>query len=126
MDNPTIERYTTKFNKKIQSLYINIEISVRIKNKTSKNSRKRTQGVKQGCPLSPLLFNLYVDELTREWKEQLNTHYLLNDTTLDTLLFADDQIVVADSEDNMQRAIYKLEKLSKTYNLKISTKKTKV
>jgi hypothetical protein len=45
---------------------------------------------------------------------------------LNTLLFADDQVVLADSEDNLQRAVYKLSNIVNKYNLKMSAKKTKV
>jgi hypothetical protein len=45
---------------------------------------------------------------------------------LKTLLFADDQVVLADSEDNLQRAVYKLSTIANKYNLKMSAKKTKV
>ena len=32
-------------------------------NGISEDSRAFTQGVRQGCPLSPVLFNLYLDEV---------------------------------------------------------------
>jgi len=34
-----------------------------------------------------------------------------------TLLFADDQLIIADTEDNLQRAVYLLYNISKEYNL---------
>jgi len=34
-------------------------------NGISEDSRAITQGVRQGCPLSPVLFNLYLDEVIR-------------------------------------------------------------
>ena len=43
-----------------------------------------------------------------------------------TLLFADDQLIIADTEDNLQRAVYLLYSISKEYNLEIATGKTKV
>jgi len=45
-----------------------------------------------------------------------------------TLLFADDQVIIQDSEDKLQRSIYMrvLTQMSKDYNLKISTDKTKI
>jgi retron-type reverse transcriptase len=92
----------------IQSLYANTKINISMRNKTSAKYRETTQGVKQGCPLSPILLNLYVDEVTREWQKELQTHYITENISLNTLLFADDQVVLADSEDNLQRAVYKL------------------
>jgi hypothetical protein len=45
---------------------------------------------------------------------------------LNTLLFADDQEIIQDSEDKLQKFVYIINQMSKDYNLKISTDKTKV
>jgi len=45
---------------------------------------------------------------------------------LNTLLFADDQVIIQDSEDKLQKSIYLLNQMCKDYNLKISTDKTKL
>ena len=45
---------------------------------------------------------------------------------INTLLFADDQVVIQDTEDKLQKSVYILHQLSKDYNLKISTDKTKI
>jgi hypothetical protein len=42
-----------------------------------------------------------------------------------TLLFADDQVVIADTEDNLQEAARKLHRLITEYGLTISVQKTK-
>ena len=43
-----------------------------------------------------------------------------------TLLFADDHVIIRDSEDKLQKSVYILNRMSKDYNLKISTHKTKI
>jgi hypothetical protein len=43
-----------------------------------------------------------------------------------TLLFADNQLIIADTEDNLQKAVYLLYSLFKEYNLEIATGKKKV
>jgi hypothetical protein len=45
---------------------------------------------------------------------------------LNTLLFADDQIIIHDSEDKLQKSVHLSNQMSKDYNLKISTDKTKI
>jgi hypothetical protein len=45
---------------------------------------------------------------------------------LNTLLFADDQFIISATEDNLQQVLYLLHRISKEYNLGITTKKTKV
>jgi hypothetical protein len=47
-------------------------------------------------------------------------------TPLSTLLFADDHIIIQANEDQLQRALHKLNVISKMYNLKISTQQTKI
>jgi len=42
------------------------------------------------------------------------------------LLFADDQGILQDSGDKFQKSVYILNQMSKDYNLKISTDKTKI
>jgi hypothetical protein len=48
-----------------------------------------------------------------------------NESTIKTVLYADDQLLVAKSEDELQMAAHRLSNIAKKYNLKISTSKTK-
>jgi len=41
-------------------------------------------------------------------------------------LFVDDKIIIADKEDNLQKAVYLLYNISKDYNWEIATKKKKI
>jgi len=85
------------------------------------------QGVRQGCNLSLALFNIYIDELLRNWKHKADAGIMLKISIyLNTLLFADDQVIIQDSEDKRQKSVYILNQKSKDYNLKISTDKTKI
>jgi len=45
---------------------------------------------------------------------------------LNTLIFADDQAIIQDSEDKLQKSVYLLNQMSKDYNFKISMDKTKL
>jgi hypothetical protein len=49
----------------IQKIYVENIIRVDARNGISEDSRTTTQGVRQECPLSPVLFNLYLDEIIR-------------------------------------------------------------
>jgi hypothetical protein len=82
--------------------------------------------VRQGCLLSPVLFNLYLDEVIRTWLTKLKTSKYFKEQIFNTLLISDDQFIISDTEDNLQQAIYLLHRISKEYNLEIATKKKTV
>ena len=92
-------------------------IQINTGNGTSEDFR-----IRQGCPLSPVLLNLYLDEVTRTWLMSK----CFNELICNTLLFADDQFIISDTEDNFQKAVYLLYNKSKQNNLEIATNKTKV
>jgi len=48
-------------------------IKVNAGNGISEDSRAITQGVRQGCTLSLVLFNLYLDEIIMIWLQKLKT-----------------------------------------------------
>ena len=60
------------------------------------------------------------------WNQKLKLSKYFKELIFNTLLFADDQLIIAGTEDNLQRAVYLLYKISKEYNLEIATGKTKV
>ena len=57
----------------IQKIYMENIITVNAGTGISEDSRAITQGVRQGCPLSPVLFNLYLDEVIRIWLQKIKT-----------------------------------------------------
>jgi len=110
----------------VKSMYTNTNITIKMQSHESKPI-KTNQGLKQGCSMSPTLFNIYIDNTVREWDQTIETGIKLNQhTKIKTILFADDLLIIQSSENDLQRAIYKLYLVCKKYNMKISTKKTKV
>jgi hypothetical protein len=86
-------------------------------NGISEDSRVITQGVRQSYPLSPVLFNLYLVEVTRIWLKKLKTSKYFKELIFKTLLFAVDQFTLSDTEDNLQKPVYSL------YNTQLSQKR---
>ena len=56
-----------------------------------------TIGVKQGCPLSPTLFGMYVDEVLDYIERDGNRGTQLVGTWIPLLLYADDIVLIFDS-----------------------------
>src|ERR1043165_833317 len=55
----------------IGSLYMGQQVRIRIEGEYSEPG-KIGRGVRQGCPLSPILFNIYIEEVIRETLEEVN------------------------------------------------------
>lgn len=61
-------------------------------------------GVNQGDTLSPTLFALYINDLATEIKS-LNKGIEIGNTVISTLLYADDIVLIADSENDLQEML---------------------
>jgi len=57
---------------------------------------------------------------------EIKTSKYFKELIFNTLLFADVQFIISDTENNLQKAIYLLYNIYKEYNVEIATKKTKV
>ena len=54
-----------------------------------------SDGAKQGCALSPILYNILINDLIEYLKEAVEGIEIEN-TKINTLLFADDVVLIAD------------------------------
>lgn len=84
-----------------------------------------TKGLKQGCCLSPTLFKIYLQGVLENWQKKCKCMGIeLNGNWLYTLLFADDQVVVANDEDDLAYMMRKLIEEYSKWGLNINTMKT--
>jgi RNA binding exosome subunit len=83
------------------------------------------KGVRRGCGLSPDLLYIYINKAMKEWKQTTQSGIQLRSgKIIQTILYADDQVITAESEDELQ-IVNELDKIVKKYGTKISTTKTK-
>lgn len=85
-----------------------------------------TKGLRQGCSLSPTLFKIYLSKALENWQRKCKHMGIpIGDENLYTLLFADDQIITAGDEDDIQYLLRKVIEEYDKWGLTLNTEKTK-
>ena len=79
--------------KAIRSLYEKSEACVRVKDELS-GWFLISQGVRQGCVMSPWLFNVFMDKMVPEGMENFVGGVKVSTTEVSVVLFADDVMVL--------------------------------
>jgi hypothetical protein len=109
----------------IKSIYRNTKVRIKI-NEDLSEPIPTNKGARQGCGLSPILFNIYINKIVQEFKTMTKKGIQLNNRKyINTILYADDQILMATSEDELQKTAYHLNLIARKYNMTISSTKTK-
>ncbi|KAH7307766.1 hypothetical protein KP509_22G076800 [Ceratopteris richardii] len=85
-----------------------------------------TIGVKQGCPLSPMLFGLYIDEIVDFIQQQEGDGIEVRGSTVHILLYADDIVLVSESAKGLQHHPHGLDDFCRQRGLSVNLGKTKV
>ena len=106
----------------VRSLYSNIAARVRVGDQVSRSVRT-LQGVRQGCPLSPVLFNCFVDELSKRLREA-GYGVRIGEEDLHALLYADDVVILAKTPEELQELISIVNKFCSEWHMSLNTRKS--
>lgn len=82
---------------------------------------KIKRGVLQGDPLSPLLFNLVMEEVRKNLSPRI--HATLGTTPVNALLFADDVVLLAQTTEGLQANVNKFTEGLRRFGLQLNARK---
>ena len=113
-----------RMHKAIASLYESVKCCVRV-NAFKTDIFEVNCGLKQGCTLSTLLFNLYVNDLVTKINS-LDIGIEIDGEKVAVMLYADDLVLISASEDDLQILLNELHIWCSTNSLKINEQKSNI
>jgi hypothetical protein len=110
----------------IYEIYKRNLIAVRLQAETSE-CKTVNCGARQGCSLSLLLFVIYMNKIIQKWKVTRHGNIPINrNVNIDTMLFADDQVLLAKSEDDLQYSVHNFNNIASEFSTEINAEETRV
>ncbi len=111
----------------IKAIYSKVLYSIRTSHNTL-DPITSNLGLKQGCPLSPLLFNLYINDIPKYLNAMTTSknNITLQGEDVDHFLYADDLVILSSSRAGLQEKLHGLGAFADAKELTINTKKSKV
>ena len=85
------------------------------------------KGVRQGCILSPCLFNLYTDYIMQNARlNESQTGIKIAGRNINNLRYADDTTLTTESKEELKSHLMKVKEKSEKAGLKLNIQKTKI
>ena len=114
----------SKFVKLLINLYSGIKSCVNLGEGTTKTFESNV-GLKQGCNMSPNLFNLFINDIVECFDKIDSKPAKLLKESLNCLLYADDLVIISETSEGLQNCLNSLNKYTKMWKLSVNYKKTK-
>jgi hypothetical protein len=108
----------------LQGIYNNVKCCVKVNGITTDWFNVST-GLRQGCLLSPLLFNLYINDLVNVIKQSC-TGIPIGGENVCILMYADDLVLLARNERDLQNMLDVLAHWCQQWNVKVNAEKTEI
>ena len=111
--------------RRMERIYEETEVTVRTQQGCT-ISFKTTKGVRQGCVLSPLLFNLYIADIDKIMEDRNIGGVKIGKIRIWNLAYADDVVLVANNSEAMQDMMSVFRRFLRDIKLELSADKTKM
>ena len=109
----------------LRNLYAGQEATVRTGHRTT-DWFQIGKGIRQGCILSPCLFNLYAENILRNaGQDEAQAGIKISGRNISNLRYADDTTLMAESE-KLKSLLMKVKKESEKVGLKLNIQKTNI
>ena len=110
----------------LRNLYAGQEATVRTGHRTT-DWFQIGKGVRQGCVLSPCLFNFYAEYIMRNvGLEEAQAGIKIARRNINKLRYADDTTLMAENEDELKSPLMKVKEESENVGLKLSIQKAEI
>ena len=106
-------------------MYSNVTAKVKLKEGLT-DSFPIQVGTRQGCNLSPTLFNLFINDLPEQFTDNKCDSITLNNELINCVMYADDLVLLSRSESGMHTCLTKLTDYCNKWRLTINIRKTKI
>jgi len=115
---------SSKMIRALRSLYNNVQSCIKLNGSLTDWFSVNT-GLKQGCIISPLLFNIYINELIDAIKA-LNVGIDIGNEKVCILLYADDVVFLCENEKDLQKMLNTLESWCYSNKINVNLEKSKI
>ena len=115
---------STNFVSLLKNMYEKTKLSVRLPRGITEFFPSNIE-LKQGCNMSPILFNLFINDINEIFDVHFCHAVTLSNIKLSNLLYADDRILISETRTGL-RFLDNLQAYYQKWNLTVNDKKTKV
>ncbi len=106
-------------------MYSNNKCAIRIGSK-HREFFPQKRGMRQGCSLSPTLFNIYINELSVQLEQSTAPGLTLQDQIIKLLLYADDLVLLSSPPQGLHQHLDLLNNYCQNCALAVNLKKTNI